>query len=159
MIPDRLMRKVSPEPNTGCWLWTAYTNRGGYGVVGEKTPRKRTVLAHRAVWETVKGPLSDGQCVLHRCDQRCCVNPEHLWVGTKDDNNKDRAAKGRSSRGQHRNTSKLSPKQVLEIRFRASRGEQLKRLGKEYGVAWQTIQGIRDRKYWGWLQDQHEEAS
>jgi hypothetical protein len=149
-MSERFMAKVSPEPISGCWLWTAHCNRGGYGV---HSVGKKLILAHRFSWEMRHGPIEEGKYVLHFCDQPSCVNPDHLWLGTKAENNRDRAIKGRSSRGAHRNTSKLSETQALEIRRRALAGETLASLGREFGVTWQTVQGIRNGKYWHWLPD------
>lgn len=76
-----------------CWLWTARTNHFGYG---EFWFRKTIHKAHRVAWILVNGEIPDGLCVLHRCDNPSCVNPEHLWLGTKCDNNRDKAEKGRA---------------------------------------------------------------
>ena len=95
MTPVELARfeaKVSPEPNTGCHLWTGAAIRQGYGyaVVGGKTRR-----AHRVAFEHFKQKVPEGLCVLHRCDQPACVNPDHLFLGTDKDNAVDRDRKGR----------------------------------------------------------------
>jgi hypothetical protein len=82
-----------------CWLWTGALNApegtrsGGYGVVG--TTRPKTALAHRVAWELVNGPIPAGMVVAHRCDNRRCVNPAHLFIGTQKDNVHDMLAKGR----------------------------------------------------------------
>lgn len=94
----RLESKYIPEPNTGCWLWTGITNNKGYGQMhiycrDKKGPIKR--LAHRISYEELVGPIPDGLCVLHKCDVPLCVNPRHLWLGTKADNNRDMKEKGR----------------------------------------------------------------
>lgn len=79
----------------GCWLWTGATHRNGYGSF--KLRGGRQVRAHRFSWELARGPVPDGLSVLHRCDNRRCVRPEHLFVGTQRENLSDMVAKGRSA--------------------------------------------------------------
>jgi len=92
---ERLMRYVSPEPNSGCWLWEGAQNNRGYGYIGLSGAKGGNVLAHRSMWELTNGPIPDGLWVLHRCDVRICCNPDHLFLGTPLDNMRDMHAKGR----------------------------------------------------------------
>lgn len=80
----------------GCWRWVGAIDRGGYG---RFTVRRRAIRAHRYAWEAVNGPVPTGLCVCHHCDNPRCVRPDHLFVGTYADNNRDRDAKGRTARG------------------------------------------------------------
>lgn len=101
---DRFWNKVDkngPMPegknlSTQCWIWTAFKEKG-YGQFGYEG---KVWKAHRMSWLMTNGPISDGLCVLHTCDNRSCVNPDHLFLGTYDDNNKDRSDKNRSN-GMH----------------------------------------------------------
>jgi hypothetical protein len=76
-----------------CWLWTAFVKDNGYGQFGRGA--NDGVYAHRYSFELANGTIPDGMCVLHRCDVRNCVRPDHLFLGTELDNAQDRDAKGR----------------------------------------------------------------
>lgn len=95
-LADRFWQQVTPSD--GCWRWQGAVARVGYGVLGagDADQPKRLIYAHRASWELHYGPIPDGLCVLHTCDNRCCVNPAHLWLGTRADNIHDMIAKGRA---------------------------------------------------------------
>jgi len=90
---DRFMQHVIPEPNSGCWLWIGAEKHNGYGVFNKGNDC--AVRAHRWSYEHFKGPIQPGLVVCHSCDVRCCVNPNHLWVGTIKDNQQDMSKKGR----------------------------------------------------------------
>lgn len=92
-LAERIEKLSIPEPNSGCWLWLGQVSSLGYGHI-MLSPSRRKTKAHRASWEAFRGPIGELQ-VLHTCDVRCCVNPEHLWLGTRSDNMRDMYAKGR----------------------------------------------------------------
>ena len=89
---ERFLRKTCPEPNSGCLLWLGSAKRSGHG--GIRFQKKYTT-AHRVAWESFVGPIPDGLCVLHKCDNPPCVNVRHLFLGTLQDNAIDMAVKGR----------------------------------------------------------------
>lgn len=132
----RLDRRLQRDPNTGCWLYDGWTNEHGYGVFN-LTPRTK-VYAHRFAWEVANGPIEwkAGElepCVLHRCDTPACCNPAHLFLGSRADNVRDMARKGRSCLGQKNGAAKLSDADVSAIRRLAGSLPQW-RIGEIFGV-------------------------
>lgn len=83
MLPERIQSKMMPEPNSGCWLWTAAAFVSGYGAVRFDG---RTSYAHRVVYEHERGPIPAGLEIDHKCRNRLCVNPDHLEPVTKAEN-------------------------------------------------------------------------
>jgi hypothetical protein len=149
----RFMAKVSPEPTSGCWLWTAaitpVTGYGAFGIGG----RSRVEAAHRVSWRLFRGPIPAGMQVLHRCDNRACVSPHHLFLGTPADNVADRIAKGRTRlgppmRGEAAPGAKLTERDVLEIRARGYAGESQRGLAREFRVSRRTIKFVLAREHW-----------
>ena len=89
------MKRIKINDSNNCWEWIAHKSYQGYGrFKGAKSTGN--ILTHRISWVFHKGELSEKDCVLHKCDNPSCVNPDHLFVGSKADNNKDRALKKRS---------------------------------------------------------------
>lgn len=88
----------------------------GYGRIQR---RQKELKAHRVSWEQTFGPIPEGLCVLHKCDNRKCVNPDHLWLGTRSDNNKDRMLKGRSRprRGSTNGMAGISEQTAVRVKM------------------------------------------
>lgn len=115
-----------------CWEWQGNTSRNGYGRLSWAG---RTLQAHRASWEIHNSrPIPDDLWVCHSCDNRLCVNPAHLWLGTRQDNIDDMVAKGRQALGERASHAKLTDEDVRLIRKLAAEGVTYKSLADHYGV-------------------------
>jgi hypothetical protein len=130
------------DPNSGCWVWLGAVNPKGYG----KVMRQGFHLAHRWSWFLSTGDDPGKMCVLHKCDVPSCVNPDHLFLGTVHDNNKDRDEKGRTRRGSDVPGAKLSAGQAKEIFSR--KAENKHDLACEYNVSECTIRGVWSGRTW-----------
>jgi len=136
-------------PHLGkCWEWTGGCIPDGYGA---KRWNGQNDLAHRVSWIISNGSIPDSLLVLHKCDNRKCVRPDHLFLGTKKDNSDDMIAKGRKvnpeQRGEKNPFCKLTDIQVNEIRLRYKRRIVLQReLAREYGVSRAVISLIINNK-------------
>lgn len=90
----RMEANTFPDPNTGCFLWAGCVGKRGYGVIGYAG---KTKTAHRAAWEVYVGEIPSGMWVLHKCDNKICVNIDHLYIGTVIENSRDVAVRKRSA--------------------------------------------------------------
>ena len=134
------IKHYSVPTETGCWAWQQALDVYGYGRtnVGSKY-----IKAHRAAYEAFVGPIPKGKVICHRCDNRACVNPDHLFAGTFAENSADMVSKGRQTHGEAR--SKLTVAQVLAIRADPRKHSVV---APEYGVTRTLIRVIRERKVW-----------
>ena len=152
----------------GCWEWQGTIKTDGYGAV---VVSRKQYLAHRYAWALTNGPIPDGMFVCHHCDNPRCVRPDHLFLGTALENNRDKMAKGRygivgwewargenhwsrrlpthTTAGVKNSHAKLTPEQVLSIRQQHTRrwGAR-KRLAQQYGVSTSTISHIWSGATW-----------
>jgi hypothetical protein len=165
---QRFESKFIPEPNSGCWLWTGAFVPDGYGSMFVGLDDLRYSKAHRVSWILHRGAIGGGLQVLHRCDNRACVNPDHLFIGDNAANVADRVKKGRSAtgranarwidgrtairkdpiilRGELVGNSKLTAADVVSIRADATRSQR--QIAEIYGVAQTLISAIKRRKVW-----------
>lgn len=136
---------ISDDPDA-CWEWQAGISEKGYGKFHMGNTMCR---AHRISYILNYGSIPDDLNVLHQCDNRKCVNPNHLFLGTQSDNIRDMQQKNRTVSGEKSPTAKLTSEQVIEIRKRyANGGISQKALAKEYGMGQATISLIISRKRW-----------
>jgi hypothetical protein len=138
---------VIPRGADECWP-CQQTDAYGYGRVrlqygGRGNPRQRVeVKAHRLAWELTNGPIPEGMCVCHTCDNPPCCNPEHLFIGTQADNDRDRDEKGRTPRGEHHSQSKLTVSDVRAIRRMRRDGHTYRGLAAQFNVTNGTISAL-----------------
>jgi hypothetical protein len=137
---------------SACITWSGFIGNHGYGVARALGKRK---LAHRAAWEGVNGLIPAGLCVLHRCDNRPCVNPEHLFLGTRAENNADKMAKGRhkpcvnQARGERQHLAQLTADKVRQIRaLYVPRVVSSRKLAAQFGVSQKTVMAVVLRDTW-----------
>jgi hypothetical protein len=135
--------RAQKDEKTGCLNWVGALN-DGYGWV---TVEGKQICAHRLVFLAAEGPLKEGHQVLHRCGNRRCINLEHLYSGTPQQNVID-ALNGRTWKW-GKSEMKLTPEQVLDIRSRyAKGGVTQKQLGEEFGVCQKMVSFIINRERW-----------
>ena len=148
-LEERFWEKVDKAGD--CWLWTGSIDSKGYGHI--KVDGK-VQLAHRVAWELENGPIpagegSHGTCACHTCDNRACVNPAHLFLGSHKDNLRDMEEKGRAAdkRGEKNGRAKLTNHQIPYIKelWKARVFTQAK-LAEIYGVSKTLINGIVNNK-------------
>lgn len=155
--------KISSQ--NGCWLWAGFTDKKLFGY-GFFRYGGKSIRAHRASWMIHNGPIPDGLCVLHNCpggDNPACVNPAHLWLGTKQENSLDRDRKGRQASGDRSGShlhperlpfgvdhphAKLNDEAVREIKRRLDSGESHRSIARSHSIRISTVFQIRHRKTW-----------
>jgi len=131
MNQQYIFDRIEIDPGSGCWNWKPCKSRDGYGVASYKS---RNIRAHRFSWMIFKGDIPTGQCVLHRCDNPSCVNPDHLFVGTHKDNVHDKLAKGRGRRTKY-------TKETIEMIRQSPLGDA--ELSRSINIHATTINDIR----------------
>lgn len=146
---ERFWSKVNKDTPNGCWLWTAGT-RKGYGIFHFTSG---STFAHRVAWILTHGDIPSSVDVCHNCpngDNKLCVNPAHMFIGTRSDNTKDLWAKGKGvlpprgrNKGERQGKAKLTDEKVIELRRRHANGESVESLIEFAGVndstTWKAI--------------------
>lgn len=151
-VATELLKRTVCDLATGCWLWVHKPIKSGYCLTTarsrKRTPRDRV---HRLSYEVFVGPIPDGLWVLHRCDRRNCLRPDHLFLGTAADNTADMVAKGRArgARGSKHASAKLTEDDVRLIRHLYATSKVTKKaLGQRFGVTGAAIGRAINRVDW-----------
>lgn len=148
-LKEKMAIRMRPAPN-GCQEWSAYVDNHGYGTF---KLNGKVQKAHRLCWQAFYGEIPSGMCVLHRCDNRSCINPNHLFLGTHADNNADMIKKGRRKDGgkpmlgEKNGMAKITEKQVFDIIELAKTRTQIS-IAKELKMSRSAIHKIVNRKSW-----------
>ena len=132
----------------GCWEWTRALTKAGYGAMGLK--RGVVETTHRISWRLANGTIPEGMNVLHKCHNRKCCRPEHLYIGTQKDNVRDMLEAGRAGgrKGETHHKAKMTSEQIAEIRQKRAEGQTGTSLAKEYGLAHSGIYRIVNNRGW-----------
>lgn len=143
-VHHRLLEKTRIMPN-GCIEWHGYAHEDGYGFIKIKG---QNCLTHRVSWEINNGPIPEGLCVLHKCDNPPCINPEHLFLGTKQDNMNDCIRKGRAKKsfGDKHPNVKVKDSVLPEIIKERGSGVRVVDLVRKYGLKKSQIYNILNGK-------------
>lgn len=144
-IIERVERSSIPIPESGCLIWLDGTNNRGYGQLGWHGKRYG---AHRFIWMAYFGEIPKGYFVCHKCDERSCVNINHLFLGTPKDNTSDMVAKNRAAIGEKHAGAKLTEDAVRAIRKEYASGESQSALGRKYEVSDRTIGNVVRYERW-----------
>lgn len=148
-LADRFAEKVRVDLVSGCWIWSASTKRNGYGQIGIGGKRAGMREAHRVSWMLHRGEIPAGAFVLHRCDVKTCVNPDHLFLGTQLDNIRDMDAKGRrrvvAHSGERHYAAKLTADQISAI---CSDGRSQVAIARDYGISQSQVSRIKLGRTW-----------
>ena len=134
--------KFEQVTESGCWIWIGSCGTNGYGTISYQS---KNIYAHRVSWILHYGTEPGSLCVLHRCDVRLCVNPSHLFLGTRTENSADMARKLRSTIGCRNPMAKLSEPIVRHIRMSMASQRDV---AASLGVSQSTISRVRARKCW-----------
>lgn len=138
------MADTSGGPDA-CWHWKGFVHPNGYGQLPP-------TLAHRASWEIHNGPIPEGLQILHKCDNRKCVNPKHLFLGTQLDNMHDMINKGRAVRvpmlGEKNPRAKINKQIVHLIREKSDSGMKPGPIAKELGISVNAVRGVVKGASW-----------
>lgn len=133
---------------SGCWNWTGDLDSYGYGRI---CINYKSIKAHRLSWKIFRHEINQKQWVLHKCDNRKCVNPDHLFLGDSKINTIDMVIKNRQAKGEKISNSKLTEQDVIYIRkqykFRTKGRDQIA-LAKLFGVNRRNIEAILKNKIW-----------
>lgn len=142
-VLERFWRLVTKTET--CWRWMGYRNKFGHGRIGVG---HELFMAHRFSWCIHNGEIPAKMCVLHHCDNPECVNPSHLFLGTRADNNSDRDAKGRGAKGEKMNRGVLTVEKVKEIKRRLANNESHAHIATSLSISTRNVKHILHGDSW-----------
>ncbi|MED1403823.1 HNH endonuclease [Bacillus mycoides] len=147
---DGLGKKIDFQINEeGCFICTSHKTHG-HGYFGFRRNQKRYLL-HRFIYEEMFGEIPEGLVVRHKCDNKKCINPEHMELGTIADNVRDAVERNLFPTGEKHYLTTLTERKVIEIKRSIKQGETLTSLSREYGVCIQTIANIKNGVTWKYV--------
>jgi hypothetical protein len=149
-FPERFFRRV--VKTSPCWIWDGGVGGDGYGVIRKGADKEGCILAHRASWILHFGPIPDGLCVLHGCipgpDNKLCVRPEHLHLGTDTENRHEAVVKKQFCQGERHPRAFLSWDQVREIRRLSLQGMSNYAIARQMNMSPNGVHGIVHFRTW-----------
>lgn len=143
---ERFWRKVNR--GDGCWLWTAATDKDGYGLFKFVRGKSSQIVASRFAYLVSRGELPDDLKVCHNCDNPTCCRPDHLFLGTTAENHADRNRKGRQAKGNQMPFAKLNPDKVRRIRLLRKEGKTIRYIAEDAGVRQGTVRFVLQGVTW-----------
>lgn len=146
---EDVWKRIYKRNENDCWEWEGYKDKDGYGTIHLEYKTRRV---HRIVYELTYGSIPNRLYVLHKCDNPSCCNPNHLFIGTVQDNSDDQKRKRRTTVGDKHGRSKLTEKNILEIKRLYNTGDYYQSdLGKLFNISHQEISRIINNKRWRYL--------
>lgn len=146
-MKNRLLAGCQKDKKSGCWNWTGLRTNKGYGRMSFFWPKITRV--HRVAYAIFVGSIPSDKAVCHRCDNRLCFNPRHLFLGSQADNNRDIVLKGRDR--WRLKAERLTPEKVGLIRTLHAHGLSNLKLNEKLGISRSSIERVLSGKAWKWV--------
>ncbi len=144
---EKIEQNTIRLPESGCWIWMSTIEKTGYGRV---CSGKKPFYAHRVSYEQKYGSIPNGMMALHHCDVKSCVNPDHIFIGTQQENMIDKVSKNRQAKGASHGNAKLTEDQAREIKFSS---ETSIKLAAKFNYPASMIREIKNGNLWKHLEN------